>query len=341
MLRRRHAGGRVGEEASVDAAQKVRAATVIHPLTLRFSDAAKERAYNTQRFQEAYSTVVWFCSACSLLNVLRAIAFPELFTGCLSAVAVCAIMLLSRVALHRLADQQLAQRVFSWVMACTVALACAAVVTGHIYRKRTSPGTEPASANAIYFLALVGFLFQLYFALIAIPFVPRLLALGVAASITPVVALLASPVSVLGQPYELLVIGSGLVLSELVAYPLERRSRRTFLTRETSLPSSPSSPLQRLSAEGEREYLVRRFTSSYDTSCRIWIVLGALSRRRRPQTRRPQSLQASPGEMRRCALRALPPAHDSARGCDEQCASTRSLTRASRPKSLSTCPSSA
>ena len=59
------------------------AESAMNPITLCFSDEAKEQTYQIERFRDSYVLVVWFLGIFSVLNILRAFAFPAAYEGSL------------------------------------------------------------------------------------------------------------------------------------------------------------------------------------------------------------------------------------------------------------------
>ena len=237
----------------------------MHPVTLCFSDEVMEQEYQLKRFHDSYIIVAWFCGIFSVLMVVRAVAYPPAFMGSSIAAALGMLLLLSRAWLEcRCSNQHLARMCFAWGSTCAIVIA----VVGHtavlVHRKRRDPELEPMSASAVYVLALLTFLFALYFKLIAVLHVQRLMVHFSLAVGTPIIALFASPFSDLGPLIEAIIIGSALLLGEVCGHPLEWAYRTEYLKHGVArkLAFHPIT-LRLLSDDDEREYRIRRFTSSY------------------------------------------------------------------------------
>ena len=127
----------------------------LHPLTLQLSTKEKEAEFRHWSFRKAYPVVIYCSLVFVLLNLLRALAFPELRSGCFLFSSLPMCILLLRVWCQK---QPHGQAVFAWGL-CTIAvLSNAAVVALHVLRIR-EPG-DGMSASTVIVWAVLGFVVQ-------------------------------------------------------------------------------------------------------------------------------------------------------------------------------------
>jgi hypothetical protein len=193
----------------------------VNPLTMRFSDGALERAYAARAFSESYPTVVPACLVLAVLFSLLNLAVPAILPISVTLSALLWTLLGMRTWMHRDADQASARIRFAWCwcvawgltsMSMAVAQRRFLLVSGLSFR-------EVACLASLYGL---GALFQRLVSLL--PATQRMLTVcGFVAGIASW-----SPMSELGQPREALLMVAAVLIGELLAHPFELRRRVAF-----------------------------------------------------------------------------------------------------------------
>jgi hypothetical protein len=188
----------------------------VHPLTIRFADPRLERLYASRCFADSYPIVVAACLVMSVLFGLRAIAFPGTLVGSSMSIAALLSTLLARVGLQRMADQQRAHLVFSW-LGCIVLLLWLVVIGWARHQAVIATG-QPA--EFVYVQAVLVGMCALSMRWSYMHLVPRLLIYT-----STIAAHFAIPLSVLGPRNEALIFAASFVLVELLAHPVEMTRR--------------------------------------------------------------------------------------------------------------------
>ena len=230
-LGRRHAfareanapgGAPAAAAAAAAATATADAATAMHPITLRFVNGRLEHAYAARSFGEAYHVVVTTCLVLAALLALAALLIPGSLHVNATAVAALLSLLALRARLRRSPDQvqALAHFAHAWCALCALSWGGAMVAQRYALLRFTQ-----LSAQAFAFIAALYTLLAALQRIIALPATPRLLTLltfGLGHALT-------EPFSELGHPNEALLVGSALLVGELLGHPFELNRRVLFV----------------------------------------------------------------------------------------------------------------
>ena len=164
----------------------------------------------SERFVFYQPLVILYCCAQSAFYSILAVSFPELRSACAAVVAGHVVLLVVRVSLHRIADQDRARVMFSaaWVMAYMI-------VDGSLcFAHQVGALPTGLSFECMVGVLALQMLQGFYMRLVAIQSRAVL-----AASACNVIlwATLPTPWSVIGSPWEAILVGAGHALGELLA----------------------------------------------------------------------------------------------------------------------------
>jgi hypothetical protein len=195
-----------------------------------FQDQSVEEEYLMERFTKARSFVITYCVGIVVLTAAHSIAFPEARAGDAVGIAANLGLLGIRLGLqlmtkHGSLEEHFAPTVFSYCWCTVVSLAVVGQAVAQCSGKTVMQDLDVPSTiclAAIWVLAVV------YFNLIAIASTPRWLML---ACVIVAHASFDPPASVLGRPYEGIVMGSAVLLGEALGQMLDRHLRLMFVRR--------------------------------------------------------------------------------------------------------------
>ena len=211
----------------------------IAPLTLRFSDAALERAYLVDDFRATKVFVPLVSFVVCALSLSLVTAMPAAFAGWSFIWPTFVVIGTARLAVQGVADEAAALQLYcsTWVVAT------AGMFVGWVYEQQRHELVTGMSVGFAIAVSLLLVLVSAYLRLLIGAFWPRMLTL--------LCYLMGwgctwPRISVLGSPLEPLLLCSALVLGHALSHAMEKAKRRAFLRSQgrelfdASLPRQPN-----------------------------------------------------------------------------------------------------
>ena len=201
------------------------ATEIINPWTLEFADAALEARYITDKFVTTYVPIVMFYGAYVLANLLLAEVYPDLLFPFVAMLMGALVVVVARIWVHRLVDQQRARTLFGRALLVSFSLATNTSVCW--MRMHPPKLSQPFAIVAVGIYTMLG---QIYIHHIA---VHTWHCIGFLLFVVITTALASPPMTELGHALEatcVILFGS---VGSLIGYTIQNATRKAFLDNES------------------------------------------------------------------------------------------------------------